>query len=82
MMIDDLRDQIETPVSTTEKSFDLVDLRIYAVLFLHLISPAGSRPLCILRLRFGDIRLALAREPDDGPHNTLIRFTPTSQRHS
>ncbi|KAF5131527.1 hypothetical protein E5D57_007882 [Metarhizium anisopliae] len=75
MTINDLKEQIETTLSTTKKSFDLGELRILAVLFLLLLAPAGSRPTSILRLRFGDIRVALARDPEGGPHKILIRFT-------
>ncbi|KND85610.1 hypothetical protein TOPH_09291, partial [Tolypocladium ophioglossoides CBS 100239] len=75
MTIEDLREQIETTISTTKKSFKLGELRILAVLFLLLLAPAGARPTSILRLRFGDIRLALVRDPEGGPHNILIRFT-------
>ncbi|QLI67036.1 uncharacterized protein G6M90_00g030440 [Metarhizium brunneum] len=75
MTIEDLKKQIETTISTTEKSFKLGELRILAVLFLLLLAPAGARPTSILRMRFGDIRLVLARDPEGGPHNILIRFT-------
>ncbi|EFY90641.1 hypothetical protein J3458_013381 [Metarhizium acridum] len=75
MTINDLKEQIETTLSTTKKSFDLGEHRILAVLFLLLLAPAGSRPTSILRLRFGDIRVALARDPEGGPHKILIRFT-------
>ncbi|KAH7012484.1 C2H2 finger domain protein [Microdochium trichocladiopsis] len=76
MTIDDLKEQIETTVSTPEKSFDLGELRILMVLFLLLLAPAGSRPMAILRLRFGDIRVVLARDPEGGPHKLLLQFTP------
>ena len=75
MTINNLKDQIETTLSTTKKSFHLGELRILAVVFLLLLAPAGSRPMSILRLRFGDIRVVLARDPDGGPHKLLIRFT-------
>lgn len=75
MTIEDLKKQIETTISTTKKSFKLGELRILAVLFLLLLAPAGARPTSILRMRFGDIRLVLARDPEGGPHNILIRFT-------
>ncbi|XP_044715065.1 uncharacterized protein HRG_11333 [Hirsutella rhossiliensis] len=75
MTIEDLKEQIETTISTTKKSFRLGELRILAVLFLLLLAPAGARPTSILRLRFGDIRLALVKDPEGGPHNILIRFT-------
>ena len=76
MTIDDLKDQIETTLSTTEKSFQLGELRILAVLFLLLVAPAGARPTAILMLRFSDIRVVLARNPGGGPHRLLICFTP------
>ncbi|KAI8170245.1 hypothetical protein K4K49_004655 [Colletotrichum sp. SAR 10_70] len=57
------------------KSFKLGELRILAVLFLLLLSPAGSRPLAILQLRYRDIRVLLKRDPEGGPHNILIHFT-------
>jgi hypothetical protein len=74
MTIDDLKDQIETTLSTTRKSFQLGELRI--LLFLLLVAPAGARPMAILMLRFSDIRVVLARDPEGGPHKLLIRFTP------
>ncbi|KZL74300.1 C2H2 finger domain protein [Colletotrichum tofieldiae] len=43
MTIDDLKQQIETTLSTIKKSFKLGELRILAVLFLLLLAPAGSR---------------------------------------
>ncbi|KID94307.1 C2H2 finger domain protein, partial [Metarhizium majus ARSEF 297] len=73
--IKDLKKQIKTIISTTKKSFKLGELRILAVLFLLLLAPAGARPTSILRIRFGDIRLVLARDPEGEPHNILIRFT-------
>lgn len=76
MTVETLKDQFETTLSTTEKSFGLGELRIYATLFLLLLAPGGSRPESILRLRFGDIKVTLARDPGGGPHNIIIRFTP------
>jgi len=76
MTIEILREKIETILSTTKKLFDLGELRLYAVLFLLLLSPGGSRPESILLLRFGDIRVALAKDPEGGPNNLLLRFTP------
>ncbi|KAH8659526.1 C2H2 finger domain protein [Ilyonectria robusta] len=75
MTIDNLKEQIKTVLSTTKKSFKLGEIRIYLVLFLLLMAPAGSRPTSILRLRYGDIRLVRARDPEGGPHNTLIQFS-------
>ncbi|KAL2127862.1 hypothetical protein VTI74DRAFT_10075 [Chaetomium olivicolor] len=76
MTIETLKDQIEVTLSTTKKLFDLGELRIYAVLFLLLLSPGGSRPESILLLRYGDIKVTLARDPEGGPHNVMIKFTP------
>ncbi|KAH6988830.1 C2H2 finger domain protein [Ilyonectria sp. MPI-CAGE-AT-0026] len=75
MTIDNLKEQIKTVLSTTKKSFKLGEIRIYLVLFLLLMAPAGSRPTSILRLRYGDIRIVRARDPKGGPHNTLIKFS-------
>lgn len=75
MTVEDLRDQIHTTLSTTEKSFRVGEHRILAVLFLLLLAPAGARPASILRMRFGDIQILLARDPAGGPHKILIRFT-------
>lgn len=77
MSIDDLKGEISTIISTTTKSFRLGELRILTVLYFLLLAPTGSRPAAILHLRFGDMSLALARDPDGGPPNVLIRFTPT-----
>ncbi|KAG7073817.1 C2H2 finger domain-containing protein [Colletotrichum scovillei] len=76
MVIEDLMQQNETTLSTTKKSFKLGELRILAVLFLLLLAPAGSRPTATLNLRFKDIRVALARDPEGGPHKLLLRLTP------
>jgi hypothetical protein len=75
MTIDDLKEQIRRTISTTKKSFKLGELRILAVLFLLLLAPAGARPASILSLRFGDLRVALVKDPAGGPHRLLIRFT-------
>ncbi|RWA03585.1 hypothetical protein EKO27_g11521 [Xylaria grammica] len=74
MTIDDLKEQIETTLSTTKKSFKLGELRIYAVLFLLLLAAPGARPTSILRLRFGDTKVVLSRDPEGGPHNLLIKY--------
>ena len=44
MTIDKLKDEIHTTLSTTQKSFDLGERHILAVLFLLLLAPAGARP--------------------------------------
>ncbi|KAK1457517.1 C2H2 finger domain-containing protein [Colletotrichum tamarilloi] len=74
--MEDLMQQNETTLSTTKKSFKLEEMRILAVLFLLLLTPAGPRPTATLNLRFKDIRVALARDPEGGPHKLLLRFTP------
>ncbi|KAJ9130381.1 DUF3435 domain protein, partial [Pleurostoma richardsiae] len=71
MTIDSLRDQVETTLSTTEKSFELGQIRILAALFLLLLAPAGSRPQSILRLRFGDIWLVLSRPRGRAAHGQV-----------
>src|SRR5207247_10839706 len=75
MAIGDLKEQIETTLGTTKKSFRLGELRILYVLFLLLLAPTGARPASVLRLRFGDIRVVLARDPEGAPHKILIKFT-------
>ncbi|KAM0368589.1 hypothetical protein ACHAO7_011093 [Fusarium culmorum] len=74
MTIEDLERQAETTISTTRQRFHLGEHRIYALLFLLLIAPSGSRPRALLFLRFGDLELSLARDPQGGPHRILIRF--------
>ncbi|VTT58630.1 unnamed protein product, partial [Fusarium fujikuroi] len=59
---------------TTKKRFRIGEHRIYALLFLLLIAPSGSRPQALLLLRYGDLELSLARDPEGGPHRILIRF--------
>jgi hypothetical protein len=75
MTIDQLKEQIEETLSTTEKSFELGEIRILAVLFLLLLAPEGARPTSILRLRFGDIRIMLVRDPEGGRPIIASRFT-------
>ncbi|KAK6840677.1 C2H2 finger domain protein [Apiospora arundinis] len=72
---DQLEGQVKTTLDTTKKSFKLGELRIYAVLYLLLLAPAGARPASILQLRYGDFLVMLERDPEGGPHNTLIKFT-------
>ncbi|KAI3326690.1 C2H2 finger domain protein [Xylariaceae sp. AK1471] len=76
MTVETLKEKIETTLSTTKKRFNLGELRILIVLFLLLLAPGGSRPESILMLRYGDIRVTLARDPEGGPHNLMVRFTP------
>ncbi|GKT52611.1 uncharacterized protein ColSpa_12792 [Colletotrichum spaethianum] len=76
MTIDQLKQHIEETLSTTRKMFGLGEVRILAVLFVLLVAPAGARRRAITRLRFRDIRVVLARDPEGGPHKLLIRFTP------
>ncbi|KAK1637329.1 hypothetical protein BDP81DRAFT_460869 [Colletotrichum phormii] len=66
--IDNLKQRIRATLSTTNKSLKLGELRILAVLFVLLLAPAGSRPEATLNLRFKDIRVVLARDPEGGPH--------------
>ncbi|KAK8140895.1 hypothetical protein G3M48_001474 [Beauveria asiatica] len=75
MSIDDLKDQNQTTIATTEKSFILGEMRVLAVLYTLLLSPAGSRPMSILKMTFGDLSFAKARDPEGGPHQILIRFS-------
>ncbi|KAI3572509.1 hypothetical protein IWW34DRAFT_838119 [Fusarium oxysporum f. sp. albedinis] len=74
MTIEDLERQAETTISTAKQRFHLGEHRIYALLFLLLIAPSGSRPRALLFLRFGDLELSVARDPLGGPHRILIRF--------
>ncbi|UQC77422.1 C2H2 finger domain-containing protein [Colletotrichum lupini] len=71
-----IEEQNETTLSIIKKSFKLRELRILAVLFLLLLAPVGSRPMATLNLRFKDIRVALARDPEGGLHKLLLWLTP------
>ncbi|KAK4148490.1 C2H2 finger domain protein [Chaetomidium leptoderma] len=75
MTIDDLKKQIDTTVSTTEKSFRIGECRMLCALYHQLLAPSGSRPKALLLLRFKHIRVSLARDPEGGPHKIAIRFT-------
>ncbi|KAI0465727.1 hypothetical protein F4859DRAFT_507826 [Xylaria cf. heliscus] len=77
MTLQDLKDQIECTLCTTEKTFELGELRILAVLFLLLLAPQGSRPTSILMLRFGDIKVLLVRDPTnpDGLPRLVIQLS-------
>jgi hypothetical protein len=68
MTIDNLKKQIDTTVSTTEKSFRIGECRILYALFHLLIAPSGSRPESLLQLRFGHVQVSLARNPKGGSH--------------
>ncbi|KAK1974959.1 C2H2 finger domain-containing protein [Colletotrichum cereale] len=76
MTIDQLKQHIEETLSTTRKMFKVGEVRLLAVLFVLLVAPAGARRKAIARLRFRDISVVLARDPEGGPHKLLIRFTP------
>lgn len=76
MTVETLKDHAQTTLSTTQKLFHLGELRILTVLFHLLLAPGGSRPESILLLRYSDIRVTLARDPEGGPHNLMVRFTP------
>lgn len=72
MTIDDLKQQVETMLSTTRKLFKLGELCILAVLFLLLLALAGSRLEATLNLRFKDIRVALARDLEGKLYKLLL----------
>ncbi|KAF9775099.1 hypothetical protein IL306_006827, partial [Fusarium sp. DS 682] len=74
MTIDDLAKQAKTTIGTSKKNFRIGEHRIYALLFLLLIAPSGSRPEALLFLRYGDIEIFIARDPEGGPHRPVIRF--------
>ncbi|RYP15609.1 hypothetical protein DL765_005588 [Monosporascus sp. GIB2] len=75
MTIDNLKEQVDIMLRTTQKSFGLGELRILCILFLLLLAPTGARSTSALLRRFGDIRVILARDLDGGPHKTLTKFT-------
>jgi hypothetical protein len=75
MTIDSLKEQIYTTLSILRKSFKLEELRILAMLFLLLLALSGSQPSALLQLRFGDIWVVLARDPE-GRLYTLLVLTP------
>ena len=62
-------------LDTTKKLFHLSELQILYVLFLLLLAPTSARSTSVLRLRFRDIRVVLARDPEGGLHKVLIKFT-------
>ena len=75
MTIEDLKRQIHTTLTTTEKTFAVGEYRILCVLYLLLLAPSGARLISAFLLRFEDIRVSLAQDPEGGPHQILIRFT-------
>lgn len=77
MSVEDLKRQILTTLSTTDKSFRLGELRIMACLFLLLLAPAGARPASVLKLQYRHLQILLVRNPDepDGRPKLVIRFT-------
>ncbi|EJP61692.1 C2H2 finger domain protein, putative [Beauveria bassiana ARSEF 2860] len=75
MSIEDLKEQNQTTIATTEKTFKLGEMRVLAVLYTLLLSPAGARPMSILKMTFGDLSFAKARDPEGGPAQILIRFS-------
>ncbi|KAK1974365.1 hypothetical protein LZ30DRAFT_812371 [Colletotrichum cereale] len=74
--IDQLKQHIKETLSTTQKIFKVGEVRLLAMLFVLLVAPAGARQKAIARLRFRDISVVLARDPEGRPHKLLIRFTP------
>ncbi|KAH8742810.1 hypothetical protein F5883DRAFT_56281 [Diaporthe sp. PMI_573] len=76
MTIEDLKQHIETTLGTIMKSFKLGELCILTILFLLLLAITGSRLEAILKLWFKDIKVALVRDLEGGPHKLLPRFTP------
>lgn len=71
MTLDDLRLQVETTLSTTEKDFKLGEQRIIAVLFLFLLALEGSRSNAILEIKLDDIHIGL-HQSRKGPAQLLI----------
>ncbi|KAL2273040.1 hypothetical protein FJTKL_05611 [Diaporthe vaccinii] len=79
MSLQDLKNQIDTTLRTTEKGFKLGELRVLAVLFLLLLAPQGSRPASILQMRFGDVQVVLIRDllSPKGPPRLVIKCVYT-----
>ena len=77
MSLEDLKRQLLTTLSTTEKSFRLSKQRILAMLFLLLMAPQGSHGSSILTLQYKHIKVILVQNPEDpnGPPRLIIRFT-------
>ncbi|TWU70445.1 hypothetical protein ED733_000228 [Metarhizium rileyi] len=78
MTVENLESQAETTLSTTEKRFRIGEHRIYALLFLLLIAPSGSRPSALLSLCYGDLEFFLQRDTRAGPgspHRLSIKFS-------
>lgn len=74
MTIDDLKKQIDTTISTTEKSFHLGECRILCALYHEMLAPTGSRPYALLRLQYKHLEVSVARDPEGGPHRIVIRL--------
>lgn len=75
MTLADLTLQIDATARTTEKNFKVGEIRVLAILCLLLMAPGGSRLGSVLQLRFGDIEVVLARDPNGGPHRLVIKFS-------
>ncbi|KAF3481524.1 uncharacterized protein GIQ15_04283 [Arthroderma uncinatum] len=74
--LDDLTKIVETTVTTTEKKFGHGRLRICLCLYFQLAGFTANRPGALLKVRYQDIQVTLLRDPDGGPNNILIEFTP------
>jgi hypothetical protein len=75
MDVEDLAKVVETTVSTTEKKFGHGRHRIELALFLQLAGLTTNRHQAILSLRYRHIHVSLLRDPQGGPHRTIIEFT-------
>ncbi|KAK8013600.1 hypothetical protein PG991_009193 [Apiospora marii] len=75
LTVEDLKHHIDIALRTPRKNFKTGEQRIESVLFFLLMAPAGARPTSITKIRLGDIRLTLVRDPHGGPPRLLIEFT-------
>ncbi|KAH8585592.1 hypothetical protein B0O99DRAFT_696323 [Bisporella sp. PMI_857] len=75
MYVEDLAEYLQANLTTTKKRFTHGRQRIQLALFCQLAGFSGNRPQALLKLRYRDIIVTLLRDPNGGPHRTLIEFT-------
>lgn len=76
MYVEDLAEYLQTNLTTMKKRFTHGRQRMQLALFCQLAGFSGNRPEALLNLRYRDVVVTLLRDPNGGPHRTLIEFTP------
>jgi len=75
MDVQDVLEITQTTLTTVEKMFQVGRYRIQTWFFLQGGFFTANRPDALLKLRYGDFKVTILRNPNGGPNNVLLEIT-------